>query len=66
VGISDFSCVEVIRYMDQVNPLKIEKTARHPRNNLDWTKLGIFDQCGKTVQTGLEQKKFSNLCGETL
>lgn len=46
-GISDFSHVEIIFHMDQVDPNKIEKTARHPRNNIDWPKVGIFAQRGK-------------------
>lgn len=46
-GLSDFSHVEVLFYMDQVDPAKIEKTARHPRNNLSWPKVGIFAQRGK-------------------
>lgn len=33
--------------MDQVDPGKTEKTARHPRNNPDWPKVGIFAQRGK-------------------
>lgn len=47
MGLSDFSHVEVLFYMDQVDPAKVEKTARHPRNNLDWPKVGIFAQRGK-------------------
>jgi tRNA (adenine37-N6)-methyltransferase len=47
VGLSDFSHVEVLFHMDQVDPNKIEKTARHPRNNLAWPKVGIFAQRGK-------------------
>lgn len=46
-GLSDFSHVEIIFYMDQVDPLKVEITARHPRNNTDWPKVGIFSQRGK-------------------
>jgi tRNA (adenine37-N6)-methyltransferase len=46
-GLSDFSHVEVIFYMDQVSADKIERTARHPRNNLAWPKVGIFAQRGK-------------------
>lgn len=46
-GLSDFSHAEIIFYMDQVDPTKIEKTARHPRNNPDWPKVGIFAQRGK-------------------
>ncbi|MGZ3818801.1 MAG: TrmO family methyltransferase domain-containing protein, partial [Bdellovibrio sp.] len=39
--------VEIIFYMDQVDPNKIEKLARHPRNNTEWPKVGIFAQRGK-------------------
>ena len=46
-GLSDFSHVEIIFYMDKVDPSKIEKTARHPRNNTEWPKVGIFAQRGK-------------------
>lgn len=46
-GLSDFSHVEVIFYMDQVDPSIVEKTARHPRNNTQWPKVGIFAQRGK-------------------
>jgi tRNA-Thr(GGU) m(6)t(6)A37 methyltransferase TsaA len=47
MGISDFSHVEIIFYMNQVDPSKIEKHARHPRNNTDFPKVGIFAQRGK-------------------
>jgi tRNA (adenine37-N6)-methyltransferase len=47
MGLSDFSHVEVLFHMNQVDPAKIEKTARHPRNNTDWPKVGIFAQRGK-------------------
>lgn len=46
-GLSDFSHVEIIFFMDQVDPTKIEKSARHPRNNTAWPKVGIFSQRGK-------------------
>ena len=46
-GLSEFSHVEVIFFMDQVAPEKIERTARHPRNNTAWPKVGIFAQRGK-------------------
>jgi tRNA (adenine37-N6)-methyltransferase len=46
-GLSDFSHVEVFFFMDQVDPSKIEKVARHPRNNTEWPKVGIFAQRGK-------------------
>lgn len=46
-GLSDFSHVEVIFYMNKVDSKKIELAARHPRNNLSWPKVGIFSQRGK-------------------
>ena len=46
-GLSDFSHIVVIYYFHKVDPDRIEKTARHPRNNRDWPKVGIFAQRGK-------------------
>lgn len=46
-GIEEFSHVEVIFQMNQVDVRKIETIARHPRNNLNWPKVGIFAQRGK-------------------
>jgi tRNA-Thr(GGU) m(6)t(6)A37 methyltransferase TsaA len=46
-GLVDFSHVEVLFFMDQVDPSKVEKVARHPRNNSEWPKVGIFAQRGK-------------------
>lgn len=42
-----FSHVHVIFVMDQVPENKIELGARHPRNNTNWPKVGIFAQRGK-------------------
>jgi tRNA-Thr(GGU) m(6)t(6)A37 methyltransferase TsaA len=47
LGLSDFSHVEILFHMNKVDPQKIEMTARHPRNNPDWPKVGIFAQRGK-------------------
>ncbi len=46
-GLCDFSHAEIVFYMDKVDPAKLERTARHPRNNPDWPKVGIFAQRGK-------------------
>ena len=46
-GITDFSHVEILFYMNHVDPQKIETSARHPRNNTNWPKVGIFAQRGK-------------------
>jgi tRNA-Thr(GGU) m(6)t(6)A37 methyltransferase TsaA len=46
-GLAQFSHVEVVFFMNQVRPDKIVSTARHPRNNTAWPKIGIFAQRGK-------------------
>ncbi len=47
VGLETFSHAEIIFYFDQVDAAKIVVGARHPRNNPDWPKVGIFAQRGK-------------------
>jgi tRNA (Thr-GGU) A37 N-methylase len=39
--------MESVFMMNQVDPAKVETAARHPRNNKDWPKVGIFAQRGK-------------------
>jgi tRNA-Thr(GGU) m(6)t(6)A37 methyltransferase TsaA len=46
-GISEFSHVEIVFYMNQVDTAKVERSSRHPRNNPEWPKVGIFAQRGK-------------------
>lgn len=46
-GLEDFSHLEVLFHFHKVDSSKIEKGARHPRNNPDWPKVGIFSQRGK-------------------
>jgi len=46
-GIDAFSHVEVIFHFDRVDEAKIVTGARHPRNNTEWPKIGIFAQRGK-------------------
>ena len=45
--IEEFSHAEIIYYFHLVEDSKIETIARHPRNNKDWPKVGIFAQRGK-------------------
>jgi tRNA (Thr-GGU) A37 N-methylase len=33
--------------MDRVEPDEVERAARHPRNNHEWPRVGIFAQRGK-------------------
>ncbi|MFD2169867.1 tRNA (N6-threonylcarbamoyladenosine(37)-N6)-methyltransferase TrmO [Tumebacillus lipolyticus] len=46
-GLSDFSHLDVIFFMNRVKAEKIETIARHPRGNTEWPKVGIFAQRAK-------------------
>jgi len=46
-GIEEFSHVEVVYFFDRVPDEVIERGARHPRENAEWPKVGIFAQRGK-------------------
>ena len=46
-GIEAFSHAEVLFFFDRVDPQKIVRGARHPRNNPEWPAVGIFAQRGK-------------------
>ena len=47
LGLASFSHVEVLFLFHEVDPDKIVSSARHPRNNTAWPKIGIFAQRGK-------------------
>ena len=46
-GLDSFSHVEVVFHFHLVPDDKVQYGARHPRDNSDWPKLGIFAQRGK-------------------
>jgi tRNA-Thr(GGU) m(6)t(6)A37 methyltransferase TsaA len=46
-GLDTFSHVEIVFLMDRVEPARMETGARHPRNNPDWPRVGIFAQRAK-------------------
>jgi tRNA-Thr(GGU) m(6)t(6)A37 methyltransferase TsaA len=46
-GLDVFSHLLVVYQFDRVDPGNIESSARHPRNNPAWPKVGIFAQRGK-------------------
>jgi tRNA-Thr(GGU) m(6)t(6)A37 methyltransferase TsaA len=46
-GLEGFSHAEIVFYFHRVDTNKIVLGARHPRNNPDWPKIGIFAQRGK-------------------
>lgn len=46
-GLEEFSHVEVIYFFDRVPEDRIERSARHPRGNNAWPRVGIFAQRGK-------------------
>lgn len=46
-GLDEFSHLEVVFRFHLVDQSSITTTARHPRGNPDWPKVGIFAQRGK-------------------
>lgn len=46
-GLQDFSHVEIVFLLDRVDPDKVERGARRPRNNPAWPEVGIFAQRAK-------------------
>lgn len=46
-GLEDFSHIEVLFLMDQVDPSDVERGSRHPRGRTDWPKVGVFAQRAK-------------------
>src|SRR5271163_4992103 len=46
-GITDFSHVEILFRLHEIEPSKVVTGARHPRNRQDWPSVGIFAQRGK-------------------
>ena len=68
LGLESFSHAEIIYYFDQVADDKIITGARHPRNNPDWPKVGIFAQRAKNRpnRLGLTTVSIKRLDGRTL
>ena len=44
LGLDAFSHAEIIYCLDRVAPDGVIRGARHPRNNPDWPRVGIFSQ----------------------
>jgi tRNA-Thr(GGU) m(6)t(6)A37 methyltransferase TsaA len=67
-GLADFSHVEILFLMDQVDPAKIEQGARHPRERKDWPLVGIFAQRGKNRpnRIGLSRCRIESVAGTIL
>ncbi|HTA41290.1 MAG TPA: SAM-dependent methyltransferase [Bryobacteraceae bacterium] len=47
LGLADFSHVEIIFFFHRVPESEIETRTRHPRNRLDFPRVGIFAQRGR-------------------
>ena len=47
-GLLDFSHLEVVFLFDRVDPARVRRGARHPRNRQDWPLVGILAQRGKS------------------
>lgn len=46
-GLAEFSHVEILFVFDRVEDFEVISNARHPRDRLDWPRVGIFAQRGK-------------------
>jgi tRNA-Thr(GGU) m(6)t(6)A37 methyltransferase TsaA len=46
-GLEEFSHAEVLYLFDRVRPESVTTSARHPRNNPAWPRVGIFAQRAK-------------------
>lgn len=46
-GLQEFSHVEVLFQFDQLSDSAVERKTRHPRENPEWPKVGIFAQRGR-------------------
>jgi tRNA-Thr(GGU) m(6)t(6)A37 methyltransferase TsaA len=46
-GLDAFSHLEIVFHFDRVSEDDIQYVARHPRDNTDWPKVGIFAQRGR-------------------
>jgi tRNA (Thr-GGU) A37 N-methylase len=68
LNIEDFSHAEIIFHFHNVEEEKIQKGARHPRNNPDWPRVGILAQRGKNRpnRLGLTTVKILSHSGKTL
>lgn len=46
-GLAEFSHAEVVFQFDRLPESEVVLTARHPRGNPDWPKVGVFAQRGR-------------------
>jgi len=46
-GLEEFSHIEILFQFDQLPESEVERKTRHPRENPDWPKVGIFAQRGR-------------------
>lgn len=67
-GLDTFSHIEVIFYMNKIDPSKIYTGSRHPRNNPDFPLIGIFAQRVKNRPNllGLSRCKILSVNGDTI
>lgn len=61
-GIEAFSHLEIIFFMDRVDEKQISIGSRHPRENMNWPRVGIFSQRARNRpnRLGITVVKFLN------
>lgn len=67
-GLSEFSHLEVVFLLHDIDERDVEHTARHPRNNPRWPKVGIFAQRGarRPNRLGVSRCRLLQIDGRTL
>lgn len=67
-GIEEFSHLEIIFFMDRVDEEQISTGKRHPRENTNWPRVGIFSQRARNRpnRLGITMVKFLNRNGRSI
>ncbi len=67
-GLDEFSHIEVVFILHGIDESEVETKARHPRNNPNWPKLGIFAQrgAGRPNRIGVSRCSLLRVEGRTL
>lgn len=68
VGVEEFSHLEILFHFHKADPARVTVGLRHPRNNPNWPKVGIFARRGKNRPNhlGLTVVKLVKIEGRTL
>jgi tRNA-Thr(GGU) m(6)t(6)A37 methyltransferase TsaA len=68
IGLSDFSHLEIVYFMHAIPEDAITTSARHPRENSAWPRVGIFAQRGakRPNRIGISRCRLVSVDGATI